>query len=76
MCFTAKTPSNGVAEHHFIPGHLAGAPWSPSDATGVRPLVPPGHGGGRHKKVPGTVHRAHRCVTAGGSGTLAPAENG
>jgi len=33
--------------------------WAPTDATGSRPSVLRGHGGGQHKKAPGLVARAH-----------------
>jgi len=66
MRFTSETTSNGVSERLFTPGGIPGVLWSPADATGSRPLVLLGHGGGQHKKVPGLVARAHRYVTACG----------
>ncbi|MEU8171643.1 alpha/beta fold hydrolase [Microbispora hainanensis] len=40
--------------------------WTPENATGTRPLILMCHGGGRHKKDPGILARAHRYVTEGG----------
>jgi hypothetical protein len=64
--FSSETTSNGVSERLFTLDDLPGVLWSPVDATGGRPLVLLGHGGGQHKKVPGLVARAHRYVTACG----------
>jgi pimeloyl-ACP methyl ester carboxylesterase len=64
--FTSETTSNGVSERLFTIDDIPGVLWSPADATGSRPLVLLGHGGGQHKKAPGLVARAHHYVTAGG----------
>ena len=66
MRFTAETTSNGVTERLFTLDGIPGALWSAAGATGSRPLVLLGHGGGQHKKAPGVVARAHRYVTAYG----------
>jgi dienelactone hydrolase len=66
MRFTSETTSNGVLERLFTVDDIPGVLWSPADATGSRPLVLLGHGGGQHKRVPGLLVRAHRYVTACG----------
>jgi dienelactone hydrolase len=70
MRFTSRTSSDGVTEQLFtltstsdqIPGVL----WTPENATGGRPLILMGHGGGQHKQAPGIVERARRFVAEGG----------
>lgn len=47
---SSETTSNGVSERPFTLDDLPGVLWSPADATGRRPLVLLGHGGGQHKK--------------------------
>ncbi len=66
MRFTSETTADGVSEHHFILGDIPGVLWSAAGATGPRPLILLGHGGGQHKKAPGVVGRAHRYVTTCG----------
>ena len=66
MLLSSETTSNGVSERLFTLGDVPGVLWSPTGATGRRPLVLLGHGGGQHKKAPGLVARAHRYVTARG----------
>ncbi|RBQ15788.1 alpha/beta hydrolase [Spongiactinospora rosea] len=63
MRFTAQTSSGGVSERLFTLGEIPGVLWTPEGATGPRPLILMGHGGGRHKKDPGVLTRAHRFVT-------------
>lgn len=63
MRFHTETSSDGVLEQLFTLGEIPGVLWTPEDAVGTRPLILMGHGGGQHKKAPGIVHRAHRCVT-------------
>lgn len=68
MRFVSDTTSNGVLERLFtiddISGDdISGVLWSPEGATGSRPLVLLGHGGGAHKQSPGLLARAHRYVT-------------
>jgi dienelactone hydrolase len=55
--------SDGVREQLFTLGEIPGVLWTPVGATGTRPLIVIGHGGGHHKKHPSVVHRAHRFVT-------------
>jgi len=63
MRFIAETTSDGVTERLFTLGDVPGAVWAPAEATGPRPLVLLGHGGGGHKTAPTIVARAHRYVT-------------
>jgi dienelactone hydrolase len=60
------TTSDGVCEQDFTVGEVPGVLWSPAGASGPRPLVLLGHGGGQHKNGPGLVARARRLVTGGG----------
>ncbi|MGI5163779.1 alpha/beta hydrolase [Spirillospora sp. CA-253888] len=64
MRFTPQTSLDGVTEQilPFVPGVL----WTPEGATGPRPLILVGHGGGQHKKAPGVLAVARRFVTEGG----------
>lgn len=62
MRFTSETPSGGVVERLFSVGEIPGALWTSEGATGTRPLILMGHGGGQHKKAPGVVARARRFV--------------
>jgi pimeloyl-ACP methyl ester carboxylesterase len=64
--FTAETSSDGVVERDFTVGEIPGVLWSPASGADRAPLVLLGHGGGTHKRWPGTVGRAHRLVTNGG----------
>ncbi|MEO3783723.1 alpha/beta hydrolase [Actinocorallia sp. B10E7] len=66
MRFTSETTSNGVSEQLFVIDDIPGVLWSPVGATGGRPLVLLGHGGGQHKKAPGLVARAHHYVSSRG----------
>ncbi|MBV9380381.1 MAG: alpha/beta hydrolase [Streptosporangiaceae bacterium] len=66
MRFTSQTSSDGVTEQLFTLGGIPGVLWTPEDATGPRPLILMGHGGGQHKKAPGIPARAGRFVTEGG----------
>ena len=47
MRFTSETTSNGVSERLFTLDDVPGVLWSPAGATGSRPLVLVGHGGGQ-----------------------------
>ncbi|MEU6235070.1 alpha/beta hydrolase [Kitasatospora sp. NPDC047058] len=62
MRFLSETTSNGVSERLFALGDVPGVLWSPAGATGGRPLVLMGHGGGWHKQAPGLVARAGRLA--------------
>ena len=66
MQFISETTSDGVSERLFTIGDISGVLWSPVGATGSRPLVLLGHGGGQHKKAPSVQGRARRCVTGCG----------
>jgi dienelactone hydrolase len=59
----SKTSPDGVTEQLFSLGEIPGVLWTPEGATGPRPLILMGHGGGQHKKAPGIVARARRFVT-------------
>lgn len=63
MRFTSQTSSDGVFEQLFTLGEIPGVLWTPAGATGTRPLILLGHGGGQHKKAPDVVTRARRFVT-------------
>ena len=71
MRLTSMTSSDGVREQNFQLGDIPGVLWTPQDATGPRPLILLGHGGGQHKKAPGIVFRAHRFVTELGFAAVA-----
>jgi dienelactone hydrolase len=71
MRFTSQTSSDGVFEQLFSLGEIPGVLWTPDGATGTRPLILMGHGGGQHKKAPGMVGRARRFVTEGGFAVVA-----
>jgi dienelactone hydrolase len=66
MLFSSQTTSDGISERLFTIDGITGVLWSPAGATGSRPLVLLGHGGGQHKKADGLVARAHRYVTGCG----------
>jgi dienelactone hydrolase len=66
MRFTSQTTVDGVSEHLFTLDDVPGVLWAPAGASGPRPLVLLGHGGGQHKKFPGVVARARRYVTSCG----------
>lgn len=66
MRFISCTSSGGVTEQLFTLDELPGVLWTPENATGARPLILMCHGGGRHKKDPDILARAHRYVTEGG----------
>lgn len=83
MRFTSQTSFDGVTEELFsLPftfGEIPGVLWTPEGATGARPLILMGHGGGQHKKAPGIAERAHRFVTECGFAVAAvdaPAHGG
>jgi pimeloyl-ACP methyl ester carboxylesterase len=63
MRFSAETTADGVTERLFTVGDATGAVWAPAGATGPRPLVLLGHGGGGHRTAPPMVGRARRYVT-------------
>ncbi|WP_245657143.1 dienelactone hydrolase family protein [Herbidospora mongoliensis] len=79
----SQTSSDGVTEELFTLsfsfGDIPGVLWSPDSATGSRPLILIGHGGGQHKQAPGVVARARRFATECGFAVVAvdsPAHGG
>jgi dienelactone hydrolase len=66
MRFSAETTSDGVTERMFTVGDVPGVVWAADGATGPRPLVLLGHGGGGHKTAPSIASRARRYVTRRG----------
>jgi dienelactone hydrolase len=64
--FTSSTSYDGVLEQLFTLGEIPGVLWTPEDATGDRPLILMGHGGGRHKRDPDLVALARRFVLGRG----------
>lgn len=66
MRFTSQTSLDGVTEQPFTLGEIPGVLWTPEQATGPRPLILMGHGGGQHKKAPGILAGACRFVAEGG----------
>ncbi|HEX3753223.1 MAG TPA: alpha/beta hydrolase [Streptosporangiaceae bacterium] len=62
----ATTSLDGVTEQSFTVDEIPGVLWTPERATGPRPLILMGHGGGQHKKAPGIAHRATRFAAEGG----------
>lgn len=71
MRFTSETSSDGVAERLFHLDEIPGVLWTPEGATGTRPLILIGHGGGRHKKDPHVMALARRFVAECGYAVLA-----
>jgi len=65
MRFTSQTSSDGVTERFFTLDEIPGVLWTPEGASGTRPLILLGHGGGLHKTAPGTVSRALRFAAEG-----------
>lgn len=65
MRFSSQTSSDGVTEQFFTLDEIPGVLWTPEDACDARPLILLGHGGGQHKRAPGTVSRARRYATEG-----------
>lgn len=65
MRFTSQTSSDGVTEQFFTFNEIPGVLWTPEGASGSRPLILLGHGGGQHKTAPGIVSRARRFAAAG-----------
>jgi pimeloyl-ACP methyl ester carboxylesterase len=66
MRLTSSTTADGICEQDFILGDVPGVLWSPAGATGPRPLILLGHGGGQHKRGQGTVARARQFVAGCG----------
>jgi dienelactone hydrolase len=66
MRFTSQATLDGVTEQLFALDGVPGVLWTPDGASGIRPLIVMGHGGGQHKKAPGVVARARRFAAEGG----------
>ena len=66
MRLTSTVTADGICEQDFLVGDVPGVLWSPAGASGSRPLILLGHGGGQHKRGPGTVARARQFVTGCG----------
>jgi dienelactone hydrolase len=66
MRFLSETSADGMTERLFMLGDVPGAVWAHADATGPRPLVLLGHGGGAHKMHPSVTGRARRLVLGRG----------
>jgi len=62
ITYLDETTVDGVVARQFLIDEIPGMLWSPAIATGSRPLVLLGHGGGQHKSAPGVMARAHRYV--------------
>lgn len=62
MQFISETSSDGVREQLFTLGEIPGVLWTPEGASGTRPLILMGHGGGQHKLDPDVAVRARRFV--------------
>lgn len=71
MRFTSETSSDGVRDQLFTLGEIPGVLWTPEGATGARPLILMGHGGGQHKKAPDILALARRFVTECGFAVVA-----
>ncbi|MFB4277343.1 MULTISPECIES: dienelactone hydrolase family protein [unclassified Nonomuraea] len=68
---TSETSTDGVTEQSFSLGDIPGVLFTPRGATGPRPLILMGHGGGQHKKAPGVLAGAYRFATDGGFAVVA-----
>jgi dienelactone hydrolase len=66
MRVTSQAAADGVLERRFTVDDVPGVLWTPDGASGSRPLVLLGHGGGQHKTAPCLVARARRYVTSRG----------
>jgi dienelactone hydrolase len=68
---SSPTSSDGVIERLFTLGEITGVLWTPEGATGIRPLILMGHGGGQHKQAPRIVAGARRFAAVSGFAALA-----
>ncbi|WP_367128044.1 alpha/beta hydrolase [Saccharothrix sp. HUAS TT1] len=66
MRITSDTVDGAIREQLFTIGEIPGVLWTPAAASGPRPLVLIGHGGGQHKKGGEVVSRAFPYVTSCG----------
>ena len=63
ITYLDETTVDGIVTRQFLIDEIPGMLWLPADATGSRPLVLIGHGGGQHKSATSVVSRARRYVT-------------
>ncbi|MEU8035179.1 alpha/beta hydrolase [Streptosporangium sp. NPDC049078] len=63
---TSQTSTDGVTERSFTLGEIPGVLFTPEGATGTRPLILMGHGGGQHRRAPGVLAGAYRFAAEGG----------
>ncbi|MFF5245905.1 alpha/beta hydrolase [Streptosporangium sp. NPDC000095] len=63
---TSQTSTDGVTEQSFTLGEIPGVLFTPEGATGTRPLILMGHGGGQHRRAPGVLAGAYRFAAEGG----------
>jgi dienelactone hydrolase len=68
---SSPTSSDGVIERLFNLGEIPGVLWTPEGATGIRPLILMGHGGGQHKKAPRIAADARRFAAECGFAAIA-----
>jgi dienelactone hydrolase len=71
LSITSSSSSDGVTERFFTLGEILGVLWTPEGATGSRPLILMGHGGGQHKTAPRIVAGARRFVAECGFAAVA-----
>ena len=62
---TSGTSVDGVTEQSFALGEIPGVLFTPEGATGHRPLILMGHGGGQHKRAPGVLAGARLFASKG-----------
>lgn len=67
----SSTSSDGVIERLFTLGEIPGVLWTPEGATGIRPLILMGHGGGQHKMAPRIGTGARRFAAECGFAAVA-----
>lgn len=65
MRFTSQASTDGVIEQSFTLGEIPGLLFTPPAATGSRPLILVGHGGGMHKRAPAVLAGARRYARTG-----------
>jgi dienelactone hydrolase len=68
---SSSASSDGVIERLFTLGEIPGVLWTPEGASGTRPLILMGHGGGQHKTAPRIVAGARRFVAECGFAAVA-----
>ena len=68
---TSSTSCDGVTESLFTLGEIPGVLWTGEGATGTRPLILMGHGGGQHKAAPRIVTGARRFAAECGFAVVA-----